>query len=78
MKYQIDVTVKNISHQCTSRHSCLDGDKQCLCEVEYNHENEILFVKPKDKVECNYRMPLGSSFTCLCPARKEIYTLYNI
>jgi hypothetical protein len=63
--------------KCAKGFSCLYGEGQPFCEVEYAIDDEVLFVKYTDGA-CSYWMPFGFSSVCNCPTRREIYNRYRI
>ena len=69
-------TLKNTS-KCAKGFSCLCGERECLCEVEYAVGDKVLFVECTDR-SCRYRTDFGYSSICTCPARKEIFNRYRI
>jgi hypothetical protein len=64
--------------RCTKKLSCLAGDRDDLCKVEFCVEEKIHFIKCLDKQPCNYRIPFGYSHVCICPVRKELYNKYKV
>ncbi|GBD97794.1 MAG TPA: hypothetical protein ENG83_03210 [Nitrospirae bacterium] len=77
MEFKIKADILNETDKCRENHSCLNGDKDCLCEVEDSFSNKIVFIKPVNNAACDYRMSFGYSFVCNCPTRKEIFNLYK-
>ena len=63
--------------KCKKNMSCLSKSRD-LCEVELCVESKIHFIKCGNIEPCNYRVPFGYSYVCLCPVRKELYNKYNI
>lgn len=79
MNLKLDADILNQADHCRRNFSCLTGDKTCLCEVERLIDNNLLFIKPAVTNICNYKVSFGySAYYCNCPARLEIYKLYNI
>jgi hypothetical protein len=79
MHIKLDADILNQSNQCRRDFSCLTGDKNCLCEVDRLIDHGLLFIKPAVNNICNHKMSFGySAYYCTCPARVEIYKLYNI
>ena len=76
MEFNINSDILKKADQCREDYSCLKGDSKCLCEVDSNFDNNILFIKPANML-CNYNMSFGYSHICKCPVRKEIYHRYN-
>ncbi len=78
MKLAVDETVLSKTTKCRNNFSCLNGAKDCLCDVEDCSSNKVHFIKPGGNINaCNYKIAFGYSYTCTCPVRKEIYSLYN-
>jgi hypothetical protein len=78
MNLKIGRKALNETVKCGNDFACLSSEKNCLCKVEDNLDNKIVFIKPIKKSACNYRMSFGYSFVCSCPTRKEIYKQYKI
>lgn len=76
--FEIDKTIINETQKCGHDFSCLEGSRECLCEVEDSFNNKICFIKPAGKGMCDYRMSFGYSHICNCPIRKELYRLYDL
>jgi hypothetical protein len=80
---QMDITInEDILKQTTKCHrkfSCLSGEPGDLCKVDLRNGNHILYVKPKNKLACDYAAPFGTSgAVCLCPTRLELHKRYGI
>jgi hypothetical protein len=56
----------------------LNGDKDCLCEVDHVNSNRTVQIKNKPANACKYILKMGSSLYCLCPVRNEIYNRFKI
>jgi hypothetical protein len=69
-------TLENTT-KCAKGFSCLYGEGQPFCEVEYAIGDEVLFVEYTDGA-CRYWMPFGFSSVCNCPTRREIYNRYRL
>ncbi len=76
MVYKLEENVLNETIKCNDNFSCLNGDKNCLCEVDSSIDNKILFIKSNNKT-CSYKASFGYSYYCHCPTRKEIYRRYK-
>jgi hypothetical protein len=63
--------------QCTRALSCLNGESDCLCEVEQRIGAEVLFVRCMNG-DCSYRVPFGYGCVCTCPVRMEMYVRYDL
>lgn len=78
-KYELARETLDKTTQCADNFSCLKGDGNCLCEIEQVINHNLLFIKPSDKTLCNYRNSFGfSAYYCSCPARLQIFRLYNM
>jgi len=78
MKIEIDKeTLKQTTH-CDSNFKCLKNDVAELCKIESCFNGELHFIKCKDELVCNYKMPFGGSYVCSCPVRREIYNKYRL
>jgi hypothetical protein len=78
MTYDIRAEVLDNTENCNEEFSCLQGKKECLCEVEDSFNDRILFVRPRQSRACMYRMSFGYSYVCNCPTRRAIYRNYKI
>ena len=64
--------------RCEKEFSCLSGDSECLCKVEYCVDDSVLFVGGRVNSTCRYQMSFGDRIICSCPIRKEIYKRWKI
>ncbi|MFC1586103.1 hypothetical protein ACFL5V_11185 [Fibrobacterota bacterium] len=64
--------------RCTKEMTCLEKEDHVYCKVAYCVEDKVHFLECLEDAYCNYRMSYGKAFVCTCPARKEIYNVYNI
>jgi hypothetical protein len=79
MKYIVSKNSLNSTTKCKGSFSCLEGNPECLCNIDDCSEGKIHFVIPEaNDHHCDYKTPFGYSFTCSCPVRKEIYNTYKI
>jgi len=80
-KMKFKVSNKSIldATKCRGSFSCLNGMRDCLCDIDDCSDGKIHFVKPMNfNANCEYRIPFGHSQTCNCPVRKEIYNEYRV
>ncbi len=77
MKYKISTDVLNETTKCTGDFSCLNGMTDCICEVNTNINNRIIFINPCDNKSCKYMLSFGYKYICTCPTRMEIFSSYN-
>ena len=74
----IDNKVKDRVTECKKDYACIKNNNHTLCDIEHATDNDILFIKCKDEVCCNYRIAFGfSSYICSCPVRIEICSKYK-
>ena len=78
MRYQIDSDTLNKTTKCKNDFSCLQGKKNCLCEINegIKIDGTIIIINPLNN-GCDYMMPFGKYWTCNCPTREEIYLKYE-
>lgn len=77
-EFKVSADTLTKADKCQMNFSCLQGEKECLCEIEEGINNKIIFIKPSNSSLCNYSMSFGYSSTCNCPVRKEIYRIYRV
>lgn len=77
-EFKVSADTLNETDKCQMNFSCLQGVKECFCEVEEGINNKIIFIKSSVSNLCHYRMSFGYSCTCNCPVRKEIYRIYRV
>ena len=78
LQIKIDEDIKNSTVKCEKNYACISNNNHTLCDIEYATDNDILFIKCKDEVCCNYRIAFGfSSYICSCPVRIEICSKYK-
>lgn len=78
MKFKLEADILNQTSKCNRDFSCLNGDKGCMCDVDYMINESLLYVKPPDNRACDYKISFGySAYYCSCPTRREIYKQYN-
>ncbi|MFZ3382993.1 MAG: hypothetical protein WA144_03615 [Candidatus Methanoperedens sp.] len=73
---KIDENISKTASKCKKNLSCLSGKE--ICKVELCIDGKIHFIKCINLEPCDYRIPFGYSFVCICPVRKEIFNLYKI
>ncbi len=78
MKIKIDETIVSRTTKCNSKFACLDGDKKFHCKIDKSIGNVIFVSDEKRGLHCNYMLPFGSSFICVCPVRNEIFRKFKI
>ena len=79
MELDIDQNILKQITNCQKNASCLSCDKRDLCKVIIRIGDDMIFVEARRQFfYCNYKDFLGSSFSCTCPARKELYIRYRI
>jgi hypothetical protein len=79
MKLAISEDVLGKTTRCSRNFACLSGDKECLCELESQINNQVFFIRNNQQCGiCDYKMSFGFSYICNCPTRKEVYNRYKI
>ncbi len=76
MEIEIPDDVIKLATKCTKNFSCLYGDTERLCKVEYCVSDTVHFIKCLEPT-CSYKVAFGSGDFCTCPIRKEIYNRYK-
>ena len=75
--FNISNKILALATECEKKFSCL-GSECDFCKVALCVENEVLFIKCKDRAPCPYKESFAYSFICTCPVRKELYDKYKI
>lgn len=78
MKYKIAAEVVQDADKCNLDYSCLNGDKECLCDVNKAIDDKIVLVVPRNNDPCDYLMSFGNSYICNCPVRLELFRSYRV
>ena len=70
MKIKVEESTKNKATNCEKECVCLSNDNHTLCSVEHAAGKDLLYIKCKDNIPCNYRMAFDSSSDIwTCPVR---------
>ena len=77
MEITIDEYIKMATTRCKKNFSCLNGSRDCLCEVDGSNGSHTVSIKTRGHTSCNYLLQLGTVTYCLCPIRNEIYMQYQ-
>jgi hypothetical protein len=77
MEIRISDTVIEQATERERAFSCLTDNLEGSCKVRKCVADEVLFVEDGNGEACAYLRVFGSSRTCLCPMRKEIYKRYG-
>jgi len=77
METTISEYIKMATTRCKKNFSCLNGSKDCLCEVDDSNGSHTVSIKTGGNTSCNYLLQLGAATYCLCPIRNEIYKQYQ-
>jgi len=77
-KIDIEEEIKKKTTECNHDFSCLKGSNDCLCEIESQISNKLLFIKPHANSVCNYKLSFGYKFICNCPTRNHLYKVNKI
>jgi hypothetical protein len=80
MPYKVSEETLKETTRCQFNLHCLNNDdwKPCCIIERVGQFLEINKCRCDKKVQCNYVMPYGFAYYCLCPVRREIYTNYDI
>jgi hypothetical protein len=79
MEIEISDDILQRTTRCRQDFSCLFGQTSHLCKVKSAVGHTVLFIeKPVDDKRCDYQIPFGYDFICVCPVRNEIYRRYKI
>lgn len=78
MDIEISEDILKSTTKCRYNFSCLNGVKECLCEVRSSNGHDTLFITSSSDRDCIYCAPLKNSYLCFCPTRREIYKRYKI
>ena len=76
--FDVSDEAKQVTTECKHGFSCLEGNRECLCDVENCAGTEVLFVKYLNKGHCIYEQSFGYSCMCTCPVRKELYKKHKV
>jgi len=76
--FKIDKAVLHKTTDCIYNFTCLTGDKTCLCDVVDSNGEDIVELKTKPSISCQYCVSLESTSYCTCPTRVELYHRYNM
>ena len=77
MKYNVNARTIESTDKCRHDFSCLDGNLECLCNVNKSISDKLILVDPNRSAICHYLLSFGNSFICNCPVRTEIHMMYN-
>ncbi len=78
MNEEIEPEIIENTTQCRWDLQFLNEYGKPFCSVEDVVAEDVLFIKCKAGIICNYTMPHGERNICLCPIRKELYRKYKI
>jgi len=66
------------TQNCKKGFSCLKGQREDLCLVEYCAHGALHFIKCMNEGTCPYQGAFGDGFICNCPTRKDLYNKYGV
>jgi hypothetical protein len=78
MKIEVDETIVSRATKCKSKFGCLNSDKKVFCKIDKSIGDVIFVSAEKCGLHCDYMLPFGSSFICVCPIRNEIFRKYKV
>lgn len=74
---EIDKKILDKTVHCKRNFSCINNDTHVFCKVLSCINKGVYFIECEKKVFCDYRMPFGKSYVCICPTRKAIFDKYK-
>lgn len=77
MNKEIAPEIIEDTKHCRWDFQCLNEHGKLFCSVEEVVAGDVLFIKCKGSIICDYLMPHGDRNICLCPIRKELYRKYK-
>jgi hypothetical protein len=77
-KYEVSEEIKKRSGECPHSHRCLTDLANTVCKAEYLLAEQNLFVKEKEKRDCDKYLSFGIAGICRCPVRVELYKRYRL
>jgi hypothetical protein len=80
MPFKVSEATKKATTRCRQNFQCLDSDGWDPCSIS-ERVGEFLELNKchcDKKEQCNYLMPYGYAYYCLCPVRREIYNNYGV
>ena len=66
------------TQSCEKGFSCLKGQREDLCLVEYCVNGKVHFIKCLNEESCPYQGTFGDGVICYCPTRKELYNKHGV
>ncbi|WP_339133892.1 MAG: hypothetical protein WGN25_13960 [Candidatus Electrothrix sp. GW3-4] len=78
MDIDVSEEARERAAKCKKGFSCLDKNKQDICQAEKCLLESVLYIRCRDNSTCNFQYTLGEDVLCGCPVRKEIYNRYHI
>ena len=64
--------------RCNKGFSCLNGQREDLCQVETCINDKVHFIKCLNEEPCSYKGNFGDGVLCYCPTCKEIYNKHGV
>ena len=64
--------------RCNKGFSCLNGQRENLCQVETCINGKVHFIKCLNEESCSYKGTFGDGVICYCPTRKELYNKHGV
>lgn len=79
VEFEIDDDILARASECRLDFVCLKDLTSCLCKIEHNLDDAVLFVEYSQRYDCPYRMKCwGSLNVCTCPVRTAICRKYGV
>jgi len=64
--------------KCEKDFSCLQGQHDDLCPIDYCVNGKVHFIKCLNGQGCSYQGSFGNGLLCHCPVRKELYNKHGV
>lgn len=79
VKFEIDQETLARASECQLDFVCIKDLESCLCKIQHNLDDAVLFVEYSQDYACPYRMKCGGSLSvCTCPVRTAICRKYGV
>jgi hypothetical protein len=78
MANAVSEEAKIATTRCWNDFQCLNDDGWKPCSISGRLGYFLEINKKPDRKYCNYLMPYGDGYYCLCPVRRELYNKYCI
>ena len=78
METRIEDYILQATNKCKKNFSCLNGQKDCICQIVHYNGHHTVQIEGKPVSACNYILSIGPKMYCLCPVRNELYNRHKI